>query len=130
MTNLAYQKFIQQYNSIEDVVEFDESWSNGTGYFNNAVYYSLKSGERRKSVDDKGRKIILVGTRFGTCVIFERYAGSHIVCNLPDPVQELLGLNTRLYDEQTVSLLTGDTAFHNIGLRLETLISLHMDTAG
>lgn len=57
---------------IENTITFNPTWKNGTGYLDGAVEAQLAVGEAVKCVDDYGRRVILIGTRFGTCVFFER----------------------------------------------------------
>lgn len=67
--------FTEAFKAIRKVVPFDPKWMNGTGYFDGAVYMvKLANGEMAKSTDEVGRRIIFIGTRFGTVVVFDRYA--------------------------------------------------------
>jgi len=66
--------FEAAYNALDTVVEFDDRWANGTGYFDHAVnLVCLAPGEQAKSLSTNGRRIIFTGTVFGTVVTFERY---------------------------------------------------------
>lgn len=65
---------------ITERLPFKESWSNGTGYFDGVMHDEelnecLNPGERACFVDPHGRKAIILKTRFGLAVIFERYKG-------------------------------------------------------
>lgn len=87
-------------------LEFDPAWANGTGYFDHAVkMVSLEPGEMASSVDPQGRKIILIGTRFGTCVFFERYARKdtddqiRVTSNVPSALRMLITDGVLGYDE-------------------------------
>ena len=65
-------------------VEYDSNWENGTGYFDGAVkaeFPELKSGDRWKTTDPNGRKIVGVKTPFGNVVVFERYSNGDIITN-------------------------------------------------
>ncbi|MNI40728.1 hypothetical protein D3C73_949630 [compost metagenome] len=55
------------------MVQYDPKWANGTGYFNGAMDVKLEKGHVAKSIDQHGRRIILVGTEHRTAVLFERY---------------------------------------------------------
>ena len=68
--------FAERYNEIENELEFDPKWNNGTGYFDHAVsMVRLNPGEVARSYDEKSkRRLIFVGTRFGTIVVFDRYS--------------------------------------------------------
>lgn len=66
--------FTLVYNDIRGIVAYDPAWENGTGYLDHAVeLVPMDPGERAKSIDPNGRKIIFVGTRFGNVVLFQRY---------------------------------------------------------
>lgn len=60
-------------NSCVEEVTFDPSWKNGTGYMDGAISADVAIGELRKCRDDYGRRLILIGTRLGTVVVFDRY---------------------------------------------------------
>jgi len=68
--------FTERYNQVTTVIDFDPKWANGTGYYDHAVEkVDLKPGEMAKSFDaGTSRRIILVGTRFGCVVVFDRYS--------------------------------------------------------
>jgi hypothetical protein len=80
-------QFDEEFNAITNSVLFDTKWNNGTGYLNGAVHADLhlKSGDRAKTIDDFGRKVILIGTDFGNIVVFERHSNQSgiIVSNMP-----------------------------------------------
>lgn len=68
--------FARAFNKSEiKEIEFDPRWSNGTAYFDKATSHPLKPGELAKCRDQHGRRMILIGTRFGTIVVFDRYVG-------------------------------------------------------
>lgn len=59
-------------------IEHDPEWENDEGNYVHAVYGmfapTLSAGEMRKSISPNNRKIILVGTRYGNVVMFQRYS--------------------------------------------------------
>lgn len=67
--------FTERYEEVTTEIDFDPKWANGTGYYDYAVEaVELKPGEMAKSFDaGTGRRIILIGTRFGSVVVFDRY---------------------------------------------------------
>jgi hypothetical protein len=89
-------EFTRVFNKIEMTVDFDAAWANNTGYYDNAVkLVKLAEGQRAKSTSDNGRRMILVGTAFGTCVAFERYTQNTdssfvIVSNVPQPLNKII----------------------------------------
>jgi hypothetical protein len=84
--NTAAALFDKKFNSITNVVEFNNEWNSDTGYFYTAVEIigdgkpeiavSLKHGEMAKCTSQDGRKMIFVGTDLGTCLVFQKYIGS------------------------------------------------------
>lgn len=93
--SVSKQVFLAAFDKIETTLEFDTTWSNGTGYFDGARDVDLEAGKRAKSIAPDGRRLILVGTDVGTCVAFERYSpdtGSAfvVVTNVPGPLGPLI----------------------------------------
>lgn len=99
--------FDSHYANIETEIAFDSQWCNGTGYFDNATHMvQLAPAALAVSTDPYGRKIILVGTRHGTCVFFERYARDNevqeqitVVSNTPKALRALVTEGNIGYDE-------------------------------
>lgn len=88
----ANQVFNKVYNLIETEIPFDEKWNNGTGYMDRAINVTLSPGAFAKSRTSgaNNRKIILIGTRFGTVVVFERYTEGQngvFVSNTPSMIR-------------------------------------------
>lgn len=86
------------FDDIANTIEYKHEWENGTGYFDGAVYsVALNPGERAKALTPWKRRIVFVGTRYGTCVFFERYMPEEgatdirVVSNVP---QRAVGLVT------------------------------------
>jgi hypothetical protein len=76
------------FNSVFEQAEkipYDSSWENGTGYFDGAVNYQLEVGKVAATVDPNNRSILLIGTRWGSVVIFYRYENNTgpVVKNYP-----------------------------------------------
>lgn len=66
--------FTEAYNTIKQTIRYNSDWMDNEGYFPGAITaVKLDIGRLAKSVDDVGRRIILIGTRFGTVVVFDRY---------------------------------------------------------
>ena len=63
------------FREIQTEIPFDPEWANGTGYLDGAVSYPLPPGGTAKTTDNYGRRVILIGTRFGTVAVFDRYQG-------------------------------------------------------
>ena len=121
-TNYEGQLFNRVFNSIEDVIEFDPTWGNGTGYFNYATTVPVEVGALKASRDTYGRRIILIGTRYGTVVIFDRFKGQTeggiYVKNVPHRntlIKELLGHSNLTYEQMVIAI--GRRS--NLGLLIE-----------
>ena len=74
----AYQRFDEIINQVDNCIQFNPDWNNGTGYFDGAFKGEyvpvVEPGQLVKSIDPDGRRIIIVGTRLGNIVVFDRYA--------------------------------------------------------
>ena len=126
--------FVASFNAVQKEVEYNPKWENGTGYLDHAVKGDhapeLLCGEMAKSVSTKGRRIVLIGTRFGNIVLFDRYSDPEskaVVSNMPNQITTLLrgslvGTNLST-DDVTLPLLLGDPTNQrfnpNIGARIE-----------
>jgi hypothetical protein len=71
------ESFDRRFDSTTKMVEFNPEWDKRAGCFDTYVggEPDLMPGEMTKSVSPDGRKMIFVGTNFGTCVVFQRYVG-------------------------------------------------------
>lgn len=127
MTNLNQLRF--QAKHIKTEIAFDPKWSNGTGYFDHAVTadLGLTPGQVVKTECPAGRLLVLVGTRFGNVVFFERYSPetndgeieySHVVvANSPTKLRALVG--TGRIDASVLCMMAVE--YCNIGLTIEQL---------
>lgn len=123
--NYVAAAFIDHFEKITKIIEFDKKYHNGTGYLDNAVHIPLKQGETAKMIDDARRKCILVGTLFGTVIVFQRYSDNldKIVCNFPQGLSEFgfhIG-GTHLVNEADIHHLFG-TCESNIGEKIKKLL--------
>lgn len=119
--------FDYKFDEIEKNIIFNPEWANKTGYFDPAVkLVELAAGERARAIDTHGRKIIFVGTRFGTCVFFERYTreegskSTYVTTNVPRQLNNMI--TTGALSESEFCRVVGSTD-RNIGRDLETLFS-------
>lgn len=97
MSNAATHSFYNLFHACNTTVVFNPQWSNGTGYYDHAVMGflapNLAPGQTVKTETFDSRKMIIIGTEFGNCVFFERYAGGTngiIVQNSPTKFKEHL----------------------------------------
>lgn len=127
--------FNQVYNSTSVLsIPYNSNWSNGTGYYDGATKYILAPGKIVKSVSPVGnnRKMLLVGTRFGTVVVFERYtdgANGIFVNNWPEGskanlVQKLVNATSALSSDTIEKIIGGRFSFDlNIGQWIEAMFA-------
>lgn len=135
--NAPGRVFYSCLEKITESVPFDSSWSNGTGYYDGAVKAPVPNSKWVWSYDPVTKRfIVLIGTKFGTVVLFERYShGSKapvIVTNTPRKgytIWQLAGLNSQL-GERVLTHVLGDPEFPtiapNIGMTVETLARLFL----
>lgn len=111
MTTITLNDFFNNiHNAIQEEIPYNQVWANGTGYLDRAVKEKLQPGTMVRSITDDNRKIIMIGTRFGTIVLFQRYeygGNDTIVYNAPGRslVKELLG--TTSLDALRLEHITG-----------------------
>lgn len=72
------ERFDAQFEKIEQTLEYNAKWENGTGYFNHLVsdkdlQSTLEIGSLAKCVDPHGRKMIIMQTGLGLLVLFARH---------------------------------------------------------
>ena len=133
--------FNERFDAINNEVTFNANWSNGCGYYPNAIRgehgVKLVPGELAKSTATNNRKMIFVGTRLGTLVVFERFANGEkgvYVLNAPHKLNKL-----RLYstsgglNEADMTRIIGTKWDHkptNIGTMIEAIIEAVNTTTG
>ena len=116
--------FTAAYDRISNAVEFNPSWKNNTGYLDNAVH-DKNIVEICKTIDDKGRKMIIIPTPVGNVVVFERYTNGEngvVVSNAPLAIEKLafgLDLGSSLGDDALAFYLGNEWGTPNIGDRLD-----------
>lgn len=126
----ASNVFDRKYSLVATKIEYSRDWENGTGYFDPAVkLVRLSPGKVATSISPmpNSRRIVFVGTRHGTVVVFERFTPVNgisegiIVHNSPRVVERLFGLDRILTEDGVYSLIGADGSA-NIGERLEDYI--------
>jgi hypothetical protein len=100
------ESFDRNFNSATKVVEFNPEWDKRAGHTDTSVggEPDLMPDEVAKCVSPDGRKIIFVNTKFGICVVFQRYAGNsdELVTNykrLVDSVKHIKKDMLRYYED-------------------------------
>ena len=125
---MAKATFNKAFDRIETTIAFNPDWKNGTGYLNGAV---VEKGLKEicKTVDDFGRRVIIIPLCIGNVVVFERYSepkSDVIVSNAPVYVKKLafgLDLGTNLHDKELAFYLGDEFGNPHIGERLNDFLS-------
>ena len=119
-----------------DVVDitFDAGWSNGTGYLDGAVKAPIKGLEAPGSIgrcrDQHGRRVLVVRTRFGNVVVFDRYTGQEqagvYVSNAPSNPLIRLAVSDSSVTEDEMNTLFGGWGIleDNLGFAIEKIAKL------
>lgn len=128
-------KITEIFNKVYDnpaiqTIPFNKDWSNGTGYFDNAVAGIhapvIPAGEIVKSVTPGNRKILIVGTPIGNMVVFQRYDnGQHdvYVYNTTTVIEHSGWFEGTRMDERQMVIAIGEygDGMDNIGRTIKRL---------
>lgn len=122
--------FNKVYSNVP-AIDFDRSWSDGSGHFDYAIYGShtpkLSMGEVVSSTTPDGRRLIFVGTRLGNVVIYDKHEKSkeHFGADYSKNFKESGYISNEILDDFEMELLLGENGEHlfNIGWRLEQMFS-------
>lgn len=128
----ARDYWAEAFAKIEVMIEYNPKWANGTGYFDHAVKGEhapkLQPGEMVKAEVPAPnlRRIIIVGTRFGNVVVFERFSpdggdrSNVIVANYPRILERagIIKMNRWTADD-ILMYLDASFEMYNIGRRVE-----------
>jgi hypothetical protein len=114
--------------SVESI-EFNSHWSNGTGYFDFAVYGEhaprVPPGKVVKCMTPGNRRMVVVGTHLGNVVVFDRYAGNErgiFVYNTTSSIERTGYIrNHSLQDDDMVVILGDVCDSANIGERIKAI---------
>ncbi len=131
------ETLMDEYLRVTTTLPYDIMYGNGTGYLDGLVhpkdnYEELAAGQIARMRDDTERLIIVIGTRFGNVVVFQRFIKNSdvVVSNMPDEVSSLLaghGHGSSLSADQVIHL-TGDSnyksVYPNIGKTIEDMAKL------
>ena len=119
--------FAAAYDRINTVVDFNMDWKNGTGYLNGAVV-EADIKEICKTVDDFGRRVIIIPLNAGNVVVFERYSDPKsdvIVSNAPVYIKKLafgLDLGSSLGEKELAFYLGDEFGTPHIGDRVQDFL--------
>lgn len=126
-SNAPGRIFYKAYMAVDTIIPFDPKWCNGTGYFDGAVSVPLKPGKLANSLDLNCRRLIFIGTRFGTIVVFDRFVdqtdGGVYVTNHPNSTTIRTLLSDGSVGEGEMALLLGGWGIleDNIGNAIEKM---------
>lgn len=125
------QLFDTAFSRIEYVLEYNPKWSNGMGMYDYAIYGEhaprVASGKMARSSSPSGRRIILIGSRLGTIVIFERVTGTAkkpvitIHIQTTSQLKEGGWFSSQEPDDYELDLALGDERRPNLGQRIDSL---------
>lgn len=125
--NIVNKIFTAAFNKAKPI-EFNPKWSNGTGYFNGAEYGEdapvVGNGKTVSAVTPGGRRILIIGTRLGNAVVFQRYDNRQdvFVHNIPQELKRGFAIFDNALQENSMLSLVGDgMSIRNIGDRLDDL---------
>ena len=112
-------------------IQFNPSWTNGTGYLDHAVKGEhapvLKPGQMVKATDPRGRRIIIIGTRRGNVLVFDRYSeqveqGTWVTNSPRTPVFQSMLSGSAVGEAEMVTLLgSWGNIKQNIGYVIEQI---------
>lgn len=128
MSNAPGRIFTEAFENLqklEEVIVFNPSWANGTGYFDGAVNEPLQPGKIKATNDPSMRRLILIGTRFGTIVVFDRFSNQTdngvFVTNAPNNSIIDLAVSGSSVGETEMLVLLGGWGMvkENIGTQIE-----------
>jgi len=114
------------FQAIEREVAYDASWENGTGYFQTDNIKNIAPGERAKSTDPHGRRMVLIGTRLGTAVVFDRKGSRDgvVVANIPHNAAKVFDLSSALSGDQIDFITGGRWGQMTLSHRIDAMFSL------
>lgn len=111
-------------------IPFNRAWSNGTGYFNYATDSDeapvVGAGAVVSSTAPGGRRILIVGTKLGNVVVFQRYDNRDdlFVCHAPTVLLMAFSIvsEDKLSVSNLITLLGDGMLKQNIGIRINDIL--------
>lgn len=124
--------FDKAYEKANIELAFKGEWSNGTGMYDYVVYGAhapvVPIGQMARSSTPGGRKLIIIGSRLGNIVVFERHVvAKKKVMNVTYAVQATSNVmqggwfSHLVLDDYEMSLAVGEEDGYNIGRRIDAL---------
>lgn len=135
--------FTNAFDKITKTIPFNRAWSNQTGQFDFAVYGehapTVGNAQAVKAMTPSGRRIIIIGTRLGLLVVYDRYAQQQpggdkahkavFARNTTSAVEHGGWFHNPTFDDIEMAVAVGDEHEENLGRRIEQLHSALKKTA-
>jgi hypothetical protein len=130
-----FEAYLKDPERVQHTLPFDPEWAGGTGYFEALIREelpSVKVGEVATSTDNYGRRLLIVKTRFGNVIVFERHSPDKdgqrsgiFVVNDSGPLRSagMLGEGGALSKESMMQILGDSCVYWNVGTRVEGLFN-------
>lgn len=126
--NIPGKIFTGAYRKIEKTIPYQMEWKDDEGYYSGIHrHVRLESAEMVKTEDENGRRIIFIGTRFGTIAVFDRYpdqseGGVYVTSAPMNPVLRTMMSNSVVgAGEMAVLLGSWYDITRNIGYTIENM---------
>lgn len=124
----AGRAFFRAWQQIEKTIEFQPEWANELGYYDNAVgAIQLEPGCMAKTYDNQNRRMIFVGTRFGTIIVNDflsgQEEGGYYIKALPAVLTVRLLLSSQDLNGEQMEMILGNFGVmgKNIGVKIENM---------
>jgi hypothetical protein len=121
--------FDARFDAITKTLNYNPSWER-EAYLDEAMFDKVLAakmgvGKFAKTTDANGRKIIIVGTRYGVVLVFQRYGGDseHLVYHMPWKIQTLRQVEPGFLSMSGLHKLLGDEIEPNVGVWSEAMAS-------
>ena len=126
------ERFDEQFSGITLTLAFNPAWKNTTGYLDHLVTTKglVEEGKFARTIDDHGRKVIVLGTALGNIVMFERFTGTEdkpctvFVMNCPSVIKQMLGVSGALQVDDMDRIMgpsIGMSSFENVGCHIKRI---------
>lgn len=119
----AAKEFLMIHEQLPNEVEFLPHWEMGSGSFDGAVFGPhapiLRPGQLVKGIDDRARHFVIIGTRLGNLVVYQRnpFVDSIVAYNCPEALDHAMGLTELILTYSDLIRIFHPTG--NIGIWLE-----------
>jgi hypothetical protein len=126
--------FDEAFERTAKSIEFNPNWSNGSGLFDFAVYGehapAVPAGSMYKAQTVGGRRMLIIGTKLGNVIVFERHidhpkANTPVFCYQSTSIVAQGGWfsDSLTLDEYELALAVGTDKEPHLGRRIDILHS-------